>query len=102
MNYRFAPGARADVFDLVDWFDQVSPGSGDAFYLAFEAALQRLLAQPRAYGRVHRAPAGREVREALVYGYLVIVTFEVRPSEVVLLSIVHARSIRRPWRQRMP
>ena len=102
MNYRFAPGARMDVFDLVDWYDQQNPGSGVSFHTAFEAALQRILAQPRAYGRVARAPAGREVREALVRGYLVIITFEVTATDLVILAVTHARSFRRPWRQRLP
>lgn len=102
MNFRFAPGARMDVFDLVDWYDQQNPGSGDAFYLAFEAMLKLIVAQPRVYSRVAHTPARREVREALIHGYLVIITFEVAPTDVLILSVIHARSVRRPWRRRLP
>ncbi|MBA4189923.1 MAG: hypothetical protein C0467_18215 [Planctomycetaceae bacterium] len=89
------------MFDLVDWYDQLNAGSGDTFFAAFEAALQRILVQPRGYGRVSRAPTGREVREALIRGYLVLITFEVTATEVVILSVTHARAARRPWRQRL-
>jgi plasmid stabilization system protein ParE len=102
MNFRFAPGAQLDLFDLVDWYDAQHAGSGTRFAAAFQALIVQLLANPRAYGRVARAPRNREVREAPVPGFLVVVTYEVTTTEVIILAVTHARAARRPWRRRLP
>lgn len=102
MNFRFAPGARFDVFDLMDWYDAQSAGLGDDFHDEFEAAVRRICQHPRAHGRVPTAPRGREIRHALTHRFLVIVTYLLTPGEIVILSVQHARSVRRTWRRRLP
>ena len=102
MNFRFAPGARFDLFDLVDWNDAQTAGAGTRLATEFDNTLRRVLAGPRGYGRVNRAPRGREIRVAPVRRFLVRMTYEVTATEVVILSVTHARSVRQPWRRRLP
>jgi plasmid stabilization system protein ParE len=102
MNYRFAPGARFDLFDLVDWYEAQVAGVGARFATAFDDTLQLVLANPRIFGRVNRAPGGREVRVGRISRFLVLMIYEVTATEVIVLSITHARSVRQPWRRRLP
>jgi plasmid stabilization system protein ParE len=102
MNFRFAPGARFDLFDLVDWYEAKHTGSGTRFATAFDDTLNSILAQPQMYGRINRAPRGREVGVARVGQYLVLLTYEVTATEVIILSVTHARSNLNPWRRRLP
>jgi hypothetical protein len=91
-----------DATDWADWYNQQAPGLGDRFLAAVDALVATLTAHPRLYGRVPRGPAGREVRQALVPGFLIRAVYEVTPNEVLVVSLTHARSARQPWRQRLP
>lgn len=102
MNFRFAPGARLDLYDLVDWYDVQLPGLGSRLAIQFDVLLRRVLGNPHLYGRVARGPRRRDVRVAPVRPFLVLMTYEVTATEVIILSITHARSIRQPWRKRLP
>src|SRR5687768_12240790 len=102
MNFRFTPGCRLDLFDLQDWYDTQLPGLGARFATGFDNTLRRVLANPRLYGRVSRAPRNREVRVAPVHPFLALMTYELTATEVVILSVTHARSVHQPWRRRLP
>jgi hypothetical protein len=102
MTFRFAPGGRSELFDLADWYDAQLAGLGARLSTEFDNILRRILVTPRIYGRVARAPSGREVRVAPVRPFLVLMTYEVTPTEVIIIPVNHARSIRQPWRRRLP
>ena len=102
MNFRFVPGARLDLNELVDWYEAQYPGPGARFATAFDATLHGILTCPHAHGRVTRAPRRREVREAMVPPFQVLLTPELTAGEVVILSVTHARSARGPWRRWLP
>ena len=102
MNFRFAPGARLDLFDLVDWYEARAAGTGARLATEFDATLSRVRAQPHSYSRIRRTLQGREIRQARVTPFLVVMTYEVTATEVVILSVTHARSARQPWRRRLP
>ena len=91
-----------DAIDLADWYDQQTPGLGAAFFKAVDDLIAALSAHPRLYGRISDAPRGREVRLGLLPGFPIVFVYVVRPNEVVVVSLSHARSSRRPWRQRLP
>jgi hypothetical protein len=38
MNFRFAPGARFDLFDLVDWYEAQTAGAGARLTTRSEAS----------------------------------------------------------------
>ncbi|MBX9582339.1 MAG: type II toxin-antitoxin system RelE/ParE family toxin [Gemmataceae bacterium] len=102
MSARLAPEALYDAIDAADWYEQQSPGLGTRFEAAVDALVLTLTAQPRLYPRVARAPRGREIREGPVPGFPFVAGYEVIGADVVVLSIDHARSIRRRWRRRLP
>jgi hypothetical protein len=64
--------------------------------------VQSLATHPRIYGRVARAPRGREIRQTRVPRFHALITYEVTATEVIILSVTPARSTRQPWRRRLP
>lgn len=101
MNVRFLLEAIFDVQFIAAWYNQRQPGLGDRFTDAVDEFAADRVTQPRLYGRVRRAPAGREVREGMLPGFMFRVAYEVTATEVVILSVVHARRRLAPWRHRM-
>ena len=102
MNVRLLAAAQIEVIDAADEYDQQSPGVGDRFLAAVDALVASLTAHPRMYGRVSRAPRNHEVRQAQVPGFLYVAVYQVTSTEVVILSVTHARSARQTWRRRLP
>jgi plasmid stabilization system protein ParE len=101
VNVRLLGAALAEAIEAADWYDQQTPGLGVRFPAALDTLVAILTTHPRVYGRVRRAPAGREVREAMIPGFLYTAVYEVTATELVILSVTHARSRRRPWRGRL-
>jgi plasmid stabilization system protein ParE len=102
VNVRLLGVAQAEALDAADWYDRQTTGVSDRFLFALDTLVANLTAHPRMYGRVGYAPAGREVRRAQIPGFLFLVVYEIRATEVVILSITHARSVRQRWRGRLP
>lgn len=102
MNVRLLVSARLDSFDIAEWYENRQTGLGDRFLRSLQDLVDNLAIHPRLHGRVTRSPKGREIRQARVSGFSIVATYEVTASEAVILSIVHARSIRQPWRKRLP
>jgi hypothetical protein len=102
MKHRFISEAYIDLLNLADLYEARLAGLGDRLTNEAEGHAVRMANQPRLYGRVPRAPRGREIRQTLLPSFLVVMTYEVLATEVVILSVTHARSVRRPWRRRLP
>jgi plasmid stabilization system protein ParE len=102
MNVRLLGAAQVDIIEAADWYEQQLAGLGNRYFAAVDRTIERIGRLPRTGGRVPRTPRGREVRETLVGGFPFLLTYEVTSSELIVLSAVHARSIRRPWRRRLP
>lgn len=102
MSVRILAVAQIEAIDIADWYDQQTPGLGNRFFAALDVLVANITAHPRMYPRVKRAPTNREVREALIPGFPFVAVYEVTPIETLVLSITHARRVRRPWRQRLP
>jgi plasmid stabilization system protein ParE len=102
VNVRLLAAAQIEVIDAADAYDQLSPGTGDRFLVAMDDLVARLTAHPRMYGCVSRAPSGHEIRRARIPGFLYTAVYEVTATEVIILSVTHARSVRQPWRRRLP
>jgi hypothetical protein len=102
MKHRFISQALFDLLTLADWYEARSAGLGDRFTNEVEALAARLPTQPRLYGRVSPALPGHEIRQTRVPRFLALMTYEVLSNVVVILSVTHARSVRQPWRRRLP
>ena len=101
MRDRFLLEALDDLRVLAEWYEQQQFGLGDRLTDRVEEFVQARLNSPRLCGRVGRPPRGREVRVGLVRRFPVLVHYEVTATEVVVLSVIHARSRSRPWRRRL-
>ena len=102
MNYRFLSIARKEFDDAIDWYESKSPGLGDDFLEEVYRTLQRILQFPLAFSRMPRTPLHREIRFLNVDRFDYLVVYDVLPSEVVVLGVVHAHSGGNPWRLRTP
>jgi hypothetical protein len=91
-----------DAIDFADWYDLKQAGLGHRFLLALDTLIATLDSQPRRFPRVARCPKNREVRQARVPKFPVIAVYEIMPAELLVVSLTHARSIRQPWRKRLP
>lgn len=102
MTYRYTTGANADLLGLIGLFEARQAGLGVDLDGEVDAAVARILLFPHAGSRVAGAPRGREVRKVPTRRFPVVITYEVAGTVALILSLVHARSIRRPWRSRLP
>lgn len=93
--------AESDIVEMADFFDRQFENGGAYFLERLTALYLRLLDQPRLYQQASRCPRGREVRVGRAKPFEVIAFYEVTATEIVILSVVHARSRRWPWRQRL-
>ena len=99
--YRFVPLARDDYFDLLDWYEARHVGLGDRFADDVEDSVARIRRFPHTYPGVARPPRGRDVRIGRTRRFRAVIHYEVTATEVVILSVVHARSRYRPWPGRL-
>jgi hypothetical protein len=51
MNYRFHPHAEAELYEAQDWYEERRDGLGLEFLTAVSRAIDRITANPSAYGR---------------------------------------------------
>jgi plasmid stabilization system protein ParE len=102
MTPRFEAAARADFDRATDWYGRHGGASvGEKFVATVERLVAQIVVMPSMFGMVPRPPVGREVRQVKVGRYDYILTYEVRPPEVIILSIGHARRKSQPWRRRL-
>jgi plasmid stabilization system protein ParE len=102
MNYRYVPGARSDYIDLANYFDDARRDFGAVFAKRMREFISRILLHPQLYAAVNRAPRGRDVREGVLEQFeQIVVTYEVRIEEIVILAITDGKRKRRPWRSRL-
>jgi plasmid stabilization system protein ParE len=95
------PEAIADIQTIAIKMNRQRAGRGDRFTDAVQRLTQRLLRHPQMYARVPRSPSGRDIREAVVRKFPYIMTYEVTATEIVILSVTHGHSKRKPWRRRL-
>ena len=101
MNVQILGVAQAEVLDAADWYDQQTSGTGARFLTALDDLVAELTHHPRRFSRVSRPPLGRDIRRAQFRGFPFTAVYEVT-AEVLILSVTHARSVRQPWRRRLP
>lgn len=99
--YRFVPLARTDYFDLLDFYEARQIGLGDRFADDVERFVARVRRFPLLYPAVARPPASRDIRIGPTRRFRAVLVYEVTATHVVVLSVSHKRSRRRPWRQRL-
>ncbi len=102
IGYRFVPLARNDYFDLLDFYEARQAGLGDRFAMDVERFIARVRRFPLSCPSVSRPAVGRVVRIGPTRRFKAVLVYEVTATQVVVLSVSHRKSRRRPWRQRLP
>jgi len=102
MAFRFVPLARGDYFDLLDFYEARQTGLGDRFANDVERFIAHIRRFPLLCPSVARPPVGRVVRIDATRRFKAVLVYEVTATHVVVLSVSHRKSRRRPWwRQRL-
>lgn len=93
----FTRVARAEVIDAQDWYENESQGLGRLFRAAVDAAVERMIANPRQFPVVHK-----NVRRALLRRFPYALMFVIEPDEALtVIACFHGSRDPVQWQQRM-
>ena len=81
-----AEGARSDVLQAFEWYEQRRAGLGEEFRDALDATIVRIMRFPLAF-----EPGERGLRRALVSRFPHALYFRVYPEAVVVVGVLPAR-----------
>ncbi|CAN5126361.1 hypothetical protein BH11PLA2_BH11PLA2_14360 [soil metagenome] len=101
MTVRQRALARIDVIDIGDAYAAIRMELAHDFVLKYEQFLEGISDVPKMCGKVSKCPRGRDIREGLFDTYPYIVTYELTATEIIILSVVHARRNDKPWLDRI-
>jgi len=98
---RFAPEIAGELAEAVLWYEERKEGLGTEFLAEIEATLPLVSARPRSFPQLQGLDPVLEIRRALLERFPYALVFLVRPDEVRVLAVAHAR--RRPeyWLSRV-
>jgi antitoxin ParD1/3/4/toxin ParE1/3/4 len=86
-RFILTPRAEQDLGDIWDYIAEDSVDAADRVLAAIEATLKRLAENPH-IGHIREDLADRRHRFWVVYSYLIVYRFEMRPVEVI--RVLHA------------
>ena len=91
---RYHPLFDGDVIEAAGWYDDRSPGLGNAFVANVRIATDSAISDPERFGFTQFG-----VRFVRVRRFPFVVLFDVTESEILLLGVLHtARSLEK-WRR---
>jgi len=95
MSVVVRPAAAADIDDAYLWYERQSPGLGEAFLLAVDAAKQRIATNPEALPVVHR-----DTRRVLLSRFPYGIYYRIHGDIVLIVACMRGRRDPRRWRAR--
>ncbi len=84
-----------DVREAAEWYDQWSPGLGDAFVDLVRKCVAGVLADPQ---RFALSPSG--CRYIRVPRFPYVVFFDLADNELLMLGVLHTAQSMEKWRER--
>jgi hypothetical protein len=98
---RFAPEVWGELAEAVLWYEARNEGLGLDLLAEIEVTLPLVGDRPRSFPRLQDVRAAVEIRRALLARFPYALVFLVRPGEVRVLAVAHAK--RRPgyWLSRV-
>jgi plasmid stabilization system protein ParE len=90
----FRPQAEGEALDVRQWYESKRIGLGQEFGRALDVLIERVVANPLAFPRVHQ-----EIRRAVLSRFPYAVYFRVTDEAVVVLAI-HGRQHPSRWQYR--
>src|SRR5262249_47020399 len=97
---RILLSARIEVEEAAQWYEAQRAGLGLEFIDAVQTAVLTIEANPGRFAALETNDTNRKVHRYLLKRFPYVLIYEFRPTEIVLLSVAHAR--RRPghWKRR--
>jgi len=93
----FTLGARAELIDAQDWYENEAPGLGRRFRTAVEAVIQRMSATPCQFPVIYK-----NVRRALLRRFPYALMFVIEADETLtVIACFHGSRDPALWQQRM-
>ena len=89
------PEAEAEAQEAAQWYDQESPGLGQAFLEVVERSLRAVQEHPLRFPLVHG-----DIRRALLKRFPYGVYFRLRGTEVRILAVMHHARNPARWQNR--
>lgn len=100
MSYRhlIPPLAERDINEAASWYEAERAGLGEKCLSQVDAAIARVLKNPRAYPIIRRR---REVRRILTHQFPYRIFYSLEGNMIVIHAVLHARRHDRAWKARM-
>lgn len=95
-SVRFLPAARLEVIEARDWYEQRSPGLGDAFAQEIDRQVQRIAENATGFP-VMLADVRRVRLRRFPYGLF----YRIVDDECFVLACFHASRDPKRWRERV-
>ena len=92
----FRREVRNEVDEAYAWYENRSPGLGDAYLAEIQVCLDRIQANPE----IH-APVLREVRRSLIKRFSSAVYYRVEPARIEVIAFIHGKRDPERWRKRV-
>lgn len=96
MNARLTSAAEHELWEAADYYESREEGLGAEFVLKVEEAVKRIVLHPLAWTAM--SPRTRRCRtKRFPYG----VFYQIRPDEIMILSIMDMRRDPKGWEQHL-
>jgi plasmid stabilization system protein ParE len=90
----FRSQAESDIAHAYEWYEEQTPGQGEAFLFALKACVALIERMPQIFPRAHL-----QVRRALLRKFPYKVFYVVREDEIEVMAVVHVkRNTPKGWR----
>lgn len=97
MNYRFLTPALVDIREAAEFYDSRVPGLGADFLDEIDAAMDRILCFPEAWGSLGGTYRRCHLRR---FPYSVIYSIQTN-AEILVISVFHQSREPRSWRENL-
>lgn len=101
MNFSVLALAELEAAEAVIWYEDKREALGDEFLTELEGTFARIRDTPAAMSKAEWYSGAHDLRRCRLKRFPYVVTFLLRPDEVVVVAVSHLR--RRPlyWLQRL-
>ena len=91
----FGPFVKFDLAETYDWYERREEGLGERFLNAFDASVESIRENPRAFPIVHR-----DVRRSLLRRFPYLVFYRIVDDEITVIGCFHGKRDPQRWRER--
>lgn len=96
MNIRFLEVAELELDEAASYYNQQSPGLGDAFVLEVVSAIDRIRRFPNAWH-----PMGEETRRCRLRRFPYGLIYALEGDEILVVAVAHGQREPGYWRDRL-